>query len=154
MPLPLPALQGALVDVFVPGEPKTKGSPSGFVVGKPGERQRAIVTHKEASGTTGWLRAVRYHVQQATTLMVPAGFAVRVELAFVLPRPKTAPKKRSGYALAAKRPDLDKLVRCCFDAIAGVVLADDSQVVKLSTDKRVAEIGERSGVHIRIWGCS
>lgn len=150
----LPLVPEPLVDVFVAGDPKPKGSPMGFVVGKPGARKRAIVTHKATSGTTAWLKAVRWTVQQATSVLVERGQPVRAELLFVLPRPMRALKKRTGYALAAKVPDLDKLVRCCFDSLSNVVFADDSQVVQLTCEKRVADPGERPGVRIRLWALS
>ena len=76
----------------------------------------------------------------------PLDGAVRLELGFVMPRPKSAPKRSTPPAV--KRPDLDKLVRAVMDAITGVVVVDDSQVVHLVASKRIAEIGEASGVFL------
>lgn len=74
---------------------------------------------------------------------------VRVDLEFVLPRPKGAPKKRTPAA--DKRPDIDKLLRAVFDAIGSAgVWRDDSQVVEARQVKRIAEIGETPGCRIGI----
>jgi crossover junction endodeoxyribonuclease RusA len=69
-----------------------------------------------------------------------------VTLDFVLPRPKSAPKRSTPAA--DKRPDIDKLVRAILDALTGVTIHDDAQVVRLYATKRVAEIGEGPGVHV------
>jgi crossover junction endodeoxyribonuclease RusA len=75
--------------------------------------------------------------------------AVCVRLDFVLKRPASTPKKRTP--MASKRPDIDKLARAILDAIGSAGLwRDDSQVVKLSAVKRLAEIDEAPGCHIRI----
>ena len=68
----------------------------------------------------------------------------RLELEFVMPRPKSTPKKSTPAAI--KRPDLDKLVRAVMDAITGVVVVDDSQIVHLVATKRIAELDEQTGV--------
>jgi len=74
--------------------------------------------------------------------------AVTVRLDLVLPRPKSTPKTYTPPA--AKRPDVDKLARACLDAITGVVVADDSQIVDLHATKRLAEHGETPGVAITV----
>lgn len=75
--------------------------------------------------------------------------AVAVELAFVMPRPTSTPKRRTPPAI--RKPDIDKLARALLDAItsAGVV-ADDARVTHLCATKRVAEIGETPGCHIQV----
>jgi crossover junction endodeoxyribonuclease RusA len=72
----------------------------------------------------------------------------KATLDFVLPRPKNAPKDREMNA--AKRPDIDKLVRACLDAITGSVIVDDSQITRLMATKRVAALGEVPGVLVTI----
>jgi crossover junction endodeoxyribonuclease RusA len=74
--------------------------------------------------------------------------AVAVGLEFVLPRPKSTPKRRTPPAI--KRPDLDKLGRAIFDALTGAVLLDDAQVVDLHAHKRLAESGETPCVTVTI----
>lgn len=84
-----------------------------------------------------------------TTLGTPlmAG-PLTVHLNFIMPRPKTTPKKTTPHAI--KRPDLDKLARACLDAITNVIIKDDSQIVDLHATKRIANQEETPGVHITI----
>ena len=70
---------------------------------------------------------------------------------FVLPRPKSASKSKSGAALAAKRPDLDKLTRAIGDALEGIWYKEDSQSVEGVQSKRVAEPGIGPGVTITLY---
>lgn len=48
----------------------------------------------------------------------------------------------------AKMPDVDKLVRCSLDALVGVLIKDDAQVVALHAGKRYGE-PERLEVRLR-----
>lgn len=93
----------------------------------------------------------------AEKMFTEAGFApfdgpVSVSLAFVMPRPKSAPK--SKHVPAVKRPDVDKLARAVLDALTGVAFVDDSQVIELAASKRLSNVaGDFSaGVHIDIEG--
>ncbi|WP_257898915.1 RusA family crossover junction endodeoxyribonuclease [Rhodococcus qingshengii] len=65
-----------------------------------------------------------------------------------MPRPKSTPKRTTPPAV--KRPDIDKISRAILDAITGVLIADDSQVVDLHATKRLAELDESHGVHIEL----
>jgi crossover junction endodeoxyribonuclease RusA len=56
-----------------------------------------------------------------------------VELAFMLVKPASAPKKKQTWPV--HRPDLDKLVRAVLDALTGSIIIDDSQVVSLVATK-------------------
>ena len=71
--------------------------------------------------------------------------ALRLTLHFDLPRPKSLPKKTVDHV---KKPDLDKLVRACKDALTKVLWADDSQVVDIKATKGYAVAGV--GVTVRI----
>lgn len=53
-------------------------------------------------------------------------------LLFMLPRPKSLPKKVINHV---KKPDLDNLIKGTFDACKGILWYDDTQVVKLSAIK-------------------
>jgi crossover junction endodeoxyribonuclease RusA len=80
----------------------------------------------------------------------PMDGPMRVHLHFVMPRPKSTPKTRPTPP-AVKKPDLDKLVRAVCDALTQAgVWRDDSQMVDLHTTKRIAEVDESPGVHVRV----
>lgn len=74
---------------------------------------------------------------------------VHVDVAFVMPRPKSAPKKREPAA--DKKPDIDKLLRAVLDSVSSSgVWRDDSQVVSVISEKRIAKLGETPGCHLLI----
>jgi crossover junction endodeoxyribonuclease RusA len=75
--------------------------------------------------------------------------AVRVSVAFYLPRPKKY--QRRGVAVAhLTKPDIDKLLRGVLDALTQVVWRDDSQVVELVAVKFYADLDDRPHVRIRV----
>ena len=56
---------------------------------------------------------------------------VRVRIMFYLEKPKA-----TKYVLApAGKPDIDKLIRGCFDSLSGTVYTDDKLVVSVEADK-------------------
>lgn len=57
---------------------------------------------------------------------------VEVTLRFFFQRPPSAPKKRTCHVV---RPDADKCIRGCLDALTGIVWQDDSQVVRIQAEK-------------------
>jgi Holliday junction resolvase RusA-like endonuclease len=83
-------------------------------------------------------------------------YGVVVELAFYFARPKAHyGRGRNAKQLLpsapkdmATMPDVDKLCRCALDALTGVVIVDDSQVVELSASKLYGE-PERLEVGVR-----
>lgn len=133
---------------FVPGTPAPQGS-ARAIVHK--HTQRAVLIKANDKRQKSW----RGDVRDALTddhgrprAYFPG--AVAVELAFVMPRPKSTPKTRPTPA-ATKKPDLDKLVRAVFDAITSAgVWTDDSAAVDLRATKRIAELGEPTGCRITI----
>lgn len=127
---------------FAPGTPTPQGSKS---------HDRHGNMFESARGLGDWRKAVWAYARQAmrTWPPIPAGVPVYAELEFVLYRPKNTPRTRPTPP-ATKKPDADKLARACFDAMTGVVYADDAQVTRYLADKRLAEPGERTGVHVLI----
>ena len=124
-----------MVYVFIPGRPAPQGSKRHLGNGIMVESSKAVKP---------WRVDVAWTVREY--FPTPLNGAVRLELGFVMPRPKSAPKKSTPPAI--KRPDVDKLARAVLDAITGVVVVDDSQIVHLVATKRIAEIGEQSGVEL------
>jgi crossover junction endodeoxyribonuclease RusA len=131
---------------FVPGDPAPQGSKRAFRNQHTGRIQLT-----ESSKKVGpWRERIAIAAHNAMCSGAVFDGAVSVCLNFVLPRPKSAPKRSTPPAV--KRPDLDKLIRSCLDAITGVVISDDSRVISLSAYKRIAEIGETAGVEVRVEG--
>ena len=66
---------------------------------------------------------------------VPFDGAIELQAVFLLPRPKTLPKR---VVHATKKPDLDKLLRAIGDALTGTLYTDDSRIVRIVVEKRYA----------------
>jgi crossover junction endodeoxyribonuclease RusA len=130
------------VTFFVPGTPAPKGS----------KRHVGNGVLIESSKLLGpWQNKVTWFAAQAMKRHRAAPFtsAVGVTLAFVMPRPKSAPKTKVLPAI--KRPDIDKMCRGVLDGLTkGVIYLDDSQVVDLKASKRLALPGEQPGCQITI----
>jgi crossover junction endodeoxyribonuclease RusA len=127
------------LELFVSGRPAPQGSKKHVGNGVMLEMSKAVAP---------WRTTVAWHAAQAHRT-APLDGPLRVEFAFVMPRPTSLPKRKATPP-HIKRPDLDKLARAVMDALTGVVWRDDSQVNDLHPTKRYAELDEQPGVHIRV----
>ena len=100
----------------------------------------------ESSKAVGpWREAVRTETQRVMDGRAPLDGALRVEMCFYLPRPKSHMSARGGLRPSAPahhitKLDLDKLCRAVGDAMtAGGICRDDSQVVVLHAEKLYAD---------------
>lgn len=136
------------LSVFVAGNPAPQGSIRYLGQSKAG---RAILTG-DCVRTKPWREDIRAALIDARGR--PKTYLdgeVCLDMEFILPRPKSAPKKRR--ASADKRPDMDKLIRAVLDAITSAgVWRDDAQWCSGSPLKRIAEIGETPGCRISLKG--
>jgi Holliday junction resolvase RusA-like endonuclease len=125
------------ITLHIVGVPQPKGSMSavrtrgGRTVMLEGKSQGA----REASKT--WRQAVETAARdwQAENAQPLLDEPLRVGIAFWLPRPKSAPKRR---VWPDKKPDVDKLCRHALDALTGIIWLDDSRVCVLALSKRYA----------------
>lgn len=81
------------------------------------------------------------NVRAAAQLYAETNFfdgPVSLELAFYLPKPKSAPKSRTH---CTTRPDLSKCIRSTEDALIGVLFRDDASVVDVKASKHYAPEG-------------
>lgn len=114
------------------GHPQPQGSSRAFFVKSLG---RSVITT-----TNTKLKPWRQQVSEtAMTLPDVKPFGndspVKMTLDFYFARPKSA-KKRPGMTV---KPDVDKLTRAIFDALKGIVLHDDSQVVSVTANKHYGD---------------
>lgn len=127
-----------MIEFFVSGVPTPQGSARAFVVkGKP------VITSANRN-LVHWRRLVS-DASQAHAHMIEG--PVKLGVSFILPRPKSLPKKVMWHL---KKPDLDKLVRSICDSLTGIMWQDDSQVVTIEATKSYAENAESTGVLITI----
>lgn len=127
------------VEFFVPGRPAPQGS-------KRHVGRGIMVESSKALGP--WRERVALAAHNASQDMFPKGDGLGVHIMFVMPRPSGTPKRSTPPAV--KRPDIDKLSRAVLDAVTDVIIHDDSAVVDLQAVKRLAEIDETPGAHIKI----
>lgn len=127
------------VSFFVGGVPVPQGSKKGFVVGR-----RAVLVDDNKKLLQPWREEVARRAFSTFAYRNPTDGPVRVDAAFVLPRPASTRR-----ALPSVKPDLDKLLRALLDGItqAGNVWADDSRVVEIHSTK---VYGTAPGVHVTI----
>ncbi|MEM3050322.1 MAG: RusA family crossover junction endodeoxyribonuclease [Thermoplasmata archaeon] len=133
-----------LVDVYIPGEPKPQGSKV---------RGRGGGLYEASREVAAW----RERVALATSAVFhgdPVDEPVAVNLAFAFMRPRGHYGKkglrRSAPCHKVSRPDLDKLARAVLDAITGVVIRDDAQVVRLQATKIFADDKYPGGAYISV----
>jgi Holliday junction resolvase RusA-like endonuclease len=125
--------------VHVLGEPIPQGSMRAVARGR-------IVSDNDR--LRPWRDSVAWAVRDAMNGQPPLDGPLEVRATFVLPRPPSAPKRRWA---PEKKPDLDKLLRACLDAVtAGGGWCDDAQVVDVITRKRYSRPGLVPQMQLRI----
>ena len=134
-------LDDLVVEFWVPGTPIPQGSKR---IGRHGKYP--VILDDNDKVLRPWRKTVAAAATFAMQGREPLDCAVCMSLNFVMPRPKSTPKRRTPKAI--RKPDLDKLERSVLDAVTGICVSDDSRVVSLIASKRLAEIGEMPGVHI------
>ena len=116
-----------------------------FVPGKP-IGQGAITTinrrtfHSNDKELRPWREAIGWCAKAAKIPVLDG--AVRIELEFIIPRPKTV--KREYPTVPS---DLDHYIRAVGDALKGIAFLDDSQICSIKAEK---VYGETPGVRISI----
>lgn len=112
------------------GRPQPQGSIRSFIL----SGNRAVLTSdnkqlKPWRQAAGWMAKFAMQGKQ----ILPRSVPVILHVTYYL-RPPTALPKRITKHLT--KPDLDKLLRACFDACSGIVWTDDSQVFKSDQEKQ------------------
>lgn len=135
-------------DLWIPGVPVPQGRARAFAYIK-GGKARARVYDPKAS--LSWKEHVAQLVRQRVREMDWSGFhsgeAIAVILDFVMPRPKSLPKRVEHHT---RRPDEDNLGKAVKDALRGYVYHDDSQAVLGLTRKRYENDVSKPGVHVQV----
>jgi crossover junction endodeoxyribonuclease RusA len=115
----------------VRGIPVPQGTARAFVAG--GRAFLATDANRLNSPIGAWRAAIRSEAQLAMGNEPIITGAAGVVAVFGLPRPRSLPRR---VVQPDAKPDLDKLARALLDALTGVVIADDAQVVALELSKR------------------
>jgi Holliday junction resolvase RusA-like endonuclease len=135
------------IELHVHGVPAPQGSKTAYVRGGrpvlvegkgPGRQKHATWRQAIATAARDWVDANGHPA--------PLDGPLTVDIQFWLPKPMSHPKWRW---LAWSKPDLDKLVRSCFDSLSGLVIVDDARVVRLTATK-VYAVDRSPGCRVRI----
>lgn len=102
-------------------------------------RLRVVMPHDAQA----WRLRVTLTARTCRTSVERLAGPLRVELLFILPRPRSHFTARGHLSKRAPvapvgRPDLDNLAKSTLDALNGELWADDAQVVQLSLAKQYA----------------
>lgn len=85
---------------------------------------------------------------------IGAGIPVEIEAHFYLSRPQAhygakGLKSRYENARPLGKPDVDNLGKACMDALNGIVWHDDSQIVRVVTEKHYADTQPHILIEVR-----
>ena len=146
------------IEFFVPGHPKTQGSLRSFAL-KSGGRYTGKVVTPQCDKVISWRGVVSTYALQARQQQgwVLTAEPVMVTLDFHLLRPKAHYRTGNNSHLlkdsvpaapiSIRSGDGDKLTRAVWDALTGVLWADDSQVAMWAGAKHY---GHEEGVYVDV----
>jgi Holliday junction resolvase RusA-like endonuclease len=124
---------------FAPGIPVPQGNLKPFTYAGQDGKVRASMP-EGTKGLHPWRASLGYVALMAKQQSGQRGFfsreAVVLRVEFIFPRPKSLPKYVRDKV---SNPDLSKLVRAVEDAITGILIRDDAQVVRLDAGKRYVQ---------------
>jgi Holliday junction resolvase RusA-like endonuclease len=109
------------------GTPRPQGSNRGFVHRHTG---RVVIT-SDNKRLLPWRQQVAGTAMALSVDPFADGVPVEIALNFYFSRPKSA-KRRIGMTV---KPDIDKTIRAILDALKGILIHDDAQIVELHARK-------------------
>jgi Holliday junction resolvase RusA-like endonuclease len=122
----------------IPGQPVAKGRP------KFARRGAHVVAYTPAK-TASYENLVKLAATTAMCGVQPTARPVALSVTLNLQVPASWSKKRraaavAGSICATKKPDADNVLKGIKDGCNGIVWGDDAQVVRITLDKRYAEV--------------
>jgi Holliday junction resolvase RusA-like endonuclease len=118
------------VKIVVYGNPAPQGSKR--FMGVHGGRGVMIESSKAVKP---WREAVKYAARDQNATMEPFDGPLIVRMVFTVPKPKSAPKRRTW---PCRKPDLSKLIRSTEDALTDAgIWTDDARIVQYERTAKV-----------------
>jgi len=113
----------------------------------PGEPKPWQVWVRRSAPTPGYLEFKAYQETIQAKCLEAWGAkplietAVAIHLVFIRSYPKNLPKKEASRErrlreALVRKPDLDNMVKAAIDGVKGIIIKDDTVVVKLTAEKR------------------
>ena len=134
----------------MPPQPQGSLKSVGVRKGRNGRKPSAILTSDNAQ-----LKPWRLIVATAARRALPAGWEALDEPVRVSAEFRMKELQRPRWPIPATKPDVDKLLRAIFDAMADAgVYVNDSRVAQLGqVDEKYADWANPAGVFVRVeWG--
>jgi hypothetical protein len=143
---------------FAAGTPVPKGSTKPRTVrNRQGRIVSVGVTGDNQERQDRWSGLVAQVAREAVRKLIPEGARpepdereVECVTHFVVPLLPDGGKTLRESATQRSVGDGDKLTRCVWDALTGIVWVDDSQVTQWGGSKRLAAPGEQPGVQVYV----
>ena len=121
------------------GKPAPQGSLRAFM--RPGMAHPVLTSDNRA--TMPWRQEIAYSALAVHAVKFDRSVPLSIVMAFFFAKPKSA-RKRQAHTV---KPDCDKLVRCVFDALTGIVFEDDAQIV-IHSARKLYGLPERVEIEI------
>lgn len=137
------------------GVPATKGSKKGFAIrrGPKGAQQftgKVAMIDDNKATLRDWTAAINAAVQAIAAEHATMDGPVAMTVLFVMPKPKSAPKRRRTWP-DRKPGDIDKLLRALLDPLVKArVIEDDARIVSVLATKDYPEPGEHPRAEVTI----
>lgn len=156
------------LEFFVPGTPAPGGSKKAWVprrkdgsmIYRAGTKSPVVnVTDAGGKANKEWRKVVAAYGRKFMLSSPPFECALKVEFIFFLRRPNdhfTGNNRERGIlkpdapVFHAHKPDALKFARSTEDALTGVIWRDDSQTVRIASEKRFAGQNRETGCIVRI----
>jgi Holliday junction resolvase RusA-like endonuclease len=117
------------------GNPVPQGRPRAF-------RRGGYIGMYDPKPSKDWKETIRWQALKQNPKIFLG--ALKMKLTFLLPRPKSLPKKVVHHI---KKPDCDNLIKAAKDALKGICYKDDSQIIEIYAIKKYAVPGlEKTGI--------
>jgi len=116
---------------------------------------RTILTHTNNSKLKPWRQELATAALHARPDNWPLESTIALSLTYRFPRPAghyrtNGTLKPSAPHSKLTKPDLDKLIRACGDAFAGILYRGDQQIVSITAAKRYTVGNEAPGVLVTV----
>ena len=121
------------IDFTVLGKPEPQGSIRAFMIGGKPRLTSANAKMKPWRQQVGMMALA---ARPTSDIWAGRHVPVRVHYIFVLDPPAKMPKGRTAPSV---KPDIDKLIRACTDALTGIIYVDDGQVVECAASKQYGQ---------------
>jgi len=133
-----------MIKFTIQGEPKGKGRP----IFSRGNKFVRVYTPETTVNYENW---VKICFQNAKQKLHTGQLQAQIKCYMGIPKSCTKKKREeslNGKIRPTKKPDIDNIIKCIFDALNGLAYKDDKNIVSCTVDKWYSE---EPRVEVEIW---